>query len=126
MEKHNIVSITEDEIDRAIDYWDKVRNSKMPSTKTVWSIHEVETWDSVLINAKDIVISYTFYDQFSNESMKQVTKTKVAKNGSVKSLWQAASDLYDIEHNEYGDHHYFIEGFMFDQKTGNFNLIMGS
>lgn len=114
----------------AIEYWNDMKDEL--NVKSIWSIHEAGSIDSVIFTKKMRKVTYEFVrpDATSEEleadlrdggKRASAEVSSWAVDGTVKSLWHAADSCI----SQSGTHHIYIEDLEI-QEDGTVSLTTGS
>ena len=114
----------------AIEYWNDMKDEL--NVKSIWSIHEAGSIDSVIFTKRMRKVTYEFVrpDATSEELQADLRDggkrasaevSSWAIDGTVKSLWHAADSCI----SQSGTHHMYIEDFEM-QDDGTLSLTTGS
>ena len=114
----------------AMEYWNDMKDEL--NVKSIWSIHEAGSIDSVIFTKRMRKVTYEFVrpDATSEEleaDLRDGGKRASAEvsswaiDGTVKSLWHAADSCI----SQSGTHHMYIEDFEM-QEDGTLSLTTGS
>ena len=114
----------------AIEYWNDMKDEL--NVKSIWSIHEAGSIDSVIFTKRMRKVTYEFVrpDATSEELQADLRDggkrasaevSSWAVDGTVKSLWHAADSCI----SQSGTHHIYIEDLEI-QEDGTVSLTTGS
>ena len=114
----------------AMEYWNDMKDEL--NVKSIWSIHEAGSIDSVIFTKRMRKVTYEFVrpDATSEEleadlrdggKRASAEVSSWAVDGTVKSLWHAADSCI----SQSGTHHMYIEDFEM-QDDGTLSLTTGS
>jgi len=114
----------------AIEYWNDMKDEL--NVKSIWSIHEAGSIDSVIFTKRMRKVTYEFVrpdatveelDADLRDGGKRASAevSSWAVDGTVKSLWHAADSCI----SQSGTHHMYIEDFEM-QDDGTLSLTTGS
>ena len=114
----------------AMEYWNDMKDEL--NGKSIWSIHEAGSIDSVIFTKRMRKVTYEFVrlDATSEELQADLRDggkrasaevSSWAVDGTVKSLWHAADSCI----SQSGTHHMYIEDFEM-QDDGTLSLTTGS
>jgi len=114
----------------AMEYWNDMKDEL--DVKSIWSIHEAGSIDSVIFTKRMRKVTYEFVrpdatveelDADLRDGGKRASAevSSWAVDGTVKSLWHAADSCI----SQSGTHHMYIEDFEM-QDDGTLSLTTGS
>ena len=114
----------------AMEYWNDMKDEL--NVKSIWSIHEAGSIDSVIFTKRMRKVTYEFVrpdatveelDADLRDGGKRASAevSSWAVDGTVKSLWHAADSCI----SQSGTHHMYIEDFEM-QDDGTLSLTTGS